>query len=81
MKNPCDLCIVKACCRTVCRPKYDYNDYLNQKLRNLWPHLYSINGHYRKHIPATIKKENEVYNKRVEKTYEEMSVIFSRNII
>ena len=80
MKNPCDVCVVKACCRTICRAKCDYGEYLNQKLRNMWPHLYSLNGHPRKHVPATIKKENLVYTKRLEKNHDQMSTIISRNI-
>lgn len=79
MKNPCDICVVKACCRTICKGKYDYSEYINQKLRNLWPHLYSINGHHRKHIPTTIKKEKEIYMKRFDKTFEEMVIIIDRN--
>lgn len=79
MKNPCDICVVKACCRTLCKNKYDYAEYINQKLRNMWPHLYSLNGHPRKHTPETIKKESDVYIKRLEKNNEEMVRIVDRN--
>lgn len=72
MKNPCDLCIVKACCGVACKDKHAYSDDINYKLRNLWPHLFSLNGHPRKHIPATIKKERDVYMKRLIKNTEEM---------
>ena len=78
MKNPCDICVVKACCRTICRPKYDYTEYLDQNLRNMWPHLYSLNGYHRKNVPSTIKKEYEVYTKRIEKNVEEMIRISER---
>lgn len=79
MKNPCDLCIVKACCGTICKEKYCYSDYLDHKLRNMWPHLFSLNGHPRKHIPATIKKERDAYTKRAEKHYKEMNILIERN--
>ena len=78
MKNPCDICVVKACCRTICKTKYDYTSYVEHKLRNMWPHLYSLNGHPRKHIPATIKKENDIYRKRLEKNTKEMVMIMKR---
>ena len=80
MKNPCELCVVQACCRTVCIDKYNYAEYLNQKLRNMWPHLYSINGHRREHISGSIDTENDVYEKRLNKSHDEMSRIFSRNL-
>lgn len=78
MKNPCNICVVKACCRTICKDKYDYGEYLNQKLRNMWPHLYSINGHHRKHVPATIKKESEIYTNRLVINCDEMVKIMEQ---
>lgn len=75
MKNPCDICVVKACCTAICKEKYAYRDYIEFKVRHLWPHLYSINGNRRKHIPATIKKERDVYMKRMEKNCEDLNRI------
>jgi hypothetical protein len=55
MKNPCDVCVVKACCTQVCKDKENYRAEVNKILDGLMPHVFSINGHQRKKIPQNIQ--------------------------
>jgi hypothetical protein len=56
MKNPCNNnCIVKVCCTQLCKNKKDYNDYLDQILDGLHPHIFSVNNHRRKRVPENIR--------------------------
>ena len=54
MKNPCDVCIVKACCTQVCKDKENYRGEVNKILDGLMPYTFSKNGHQRKKIPQNI---------------------------
>jgi len=80
MKNPCDTCIVKAACRTVCKEKGIYINFICKSLENLGPKIYSKNGHRRKHIPLTIQKEAEFFIKKLNKNAEEFKMMMKRNL-
>ncbi len=78
MKNPCDVCIVKACCTQLCEAKEDYRLHLNGILNGLKSHAFSINGHQRKKVPYNICIHWEKKIKLQEINHQEINTINNR---
>lgn len=78
MKNPCDVCIVKACCTQLCEAKENYREHLNIILDGLKPHTFSKNGHQRKKIPQNIYIHWEKKIRLQKINHQEISIIAER---
>jgi len=56
MQDPCKTCLVKSCCREVCRTKMLQLNFYQRSLEQLSPYLYTWNGSRQKYIPDDIEK-------------------------
>lgn len=79
MKNPCDECIIKMCCRTLCEEKNIHSARIASYLLPLEKKIYSVNGNKRKRVKLSIMKEYTVRLKQYNKELDEISRIHIRN--
>jgi hypothetical protein len=56
MKNPCDICLIKTMCGTMCSNKIEYGKYWQKQFETICrKHIYTSDGHLRNN--KGIKKE------------------------
>lgn len=72
MKNPCDECIIKMCCRTLCEEKNIHSAHITNQLLPLEKKIYSVKEYLRKYLKPSLTKE---YNFRLKKYNEELDEI------
>ena len=57
MKNPCDICLIKTMCGTVCRNKIDYGKYWQKQKEKIIKRLDS----HRTEILTTLLKKHGTF--------------------
>lgn len=79
MKNPCDICIIKVCCTTVCEPKYEY---MNRIISNLTlfsnEYIYDEYGNKKQNLYGIVKLKYDHMVDLCQKNLEEIQSIFNR---
>jgi len=78
VKNPCDICIVKACCTLFCKDKEFYTERLNTEVTQLRRHIYSVSDNKKKKIPRTIRLHWESKTKLQAMNLREINNILDR---
>jgi hypothetical protein len=78
MKNPCDVCIVKACCTLFCEDKVDFTSCLNEEVASTRKYIYSISGNKRKKVSRNITLQWESKQKLLKINLREIKTIINR---
>ena len=81
MKNPCDICLIKTMCGTMCNNKIDYGKYWQTQLEVICRnHIYTHDGHLRdkKFIKKEILNLKEKILKRLDSNRTETLTILLR---
>ncbi len=78
MKNPCNICVVKACCTLFCDDKVNYTSCLSEEVASTRKYIYSISGNKRKKVSRNITLQWESKQKLQKTNAQEIRTIIDR---
>jgi hypothetical protein len=81
MKNPCDDCLVKACCSKQCNEKDEHIEYIIwNELKDICKLIDETDHTLKKNIPKEVRKKHKEIRKLCNKVSNETTEIFKRYI-